>query len=271
VDLQLTEKIVVITGTSSGIGPATALTVAAEGGLPILVARSSTDKLEKAKAAEIEGAGGTAYVCTADVTDSAAPNRVIATVLEQHGRVDALVNNAGGLHISTSFLDTDEQWLATFDLDFHAARGMSRAAVPATLASGGGSLVHISSDSGRLPEIGNVDYAATKLPRLALSKSLATEFSPQGVRSNVVVSGPTRTELHDRPGGFAEQAAKIWGIDKEGAVDRMAARLLTRRLGRAEGLANVIAYRVTPLSHQVTAAEWSVDGGIQRQVWFQWR
>jgi NAD(P)-dependent dehydrogenase (short-subunit alcohol dehydrogenase family) len=271
VDLQLTEKIVVLTGASSGIGRATALTVAAEGGLPILVARSSTDKLEKAKAAEIEGAGGTAYVCTADVTDSAAPNRVIATVLEQHGRVDALVNNAGGLHISTSFLDTDEQWLATFDLDFHAARGMSRVAVPATLASGGGSLVHISSDSGRLPEIGNVDLAATKLPRLALSKSLATEFSPQGVRSNVVVSGPTRTELHDRPGGFAEQAAKIWGIDKEGAVDRMAARLLTRRLGRAEGLANVIAYRVTPLSHQVTAAEWSVDGGIQRQIWFQWR
>jgi NAD(P)-dependent dehydrogenase (short-subunit alcohol dehydrogenase family) len=117
-----------------------------------------------------------------------------------------------------------------------------------------------------LPEIGNVDYAATKLPRLALSKSLATEFSPQGVGSNVVVSGPTRTELYDRPGGFAEQAAKIWGIDKEGAVDRMAARLLTRRLGRAEGLANVIAYLVTPLSHQVTAAEWSVDGGIQRQV-----
>jgi NAD(P)-dependent dehydrogenase (short-subunit alcohol dehydrogenase family) len=143
---------------------------------------------------------------------------------------------------------------------------MSRVAVPATLASGGGSLVHISSDSGRLPEIGNVDYAATKLPRLALSKSLATEFSPQGVRSNVVVSGPTRTELYDRPGGFAEQAAKIWGIDKEGAVDRMAARLLTRRLGRAEDLANVIAYLVAPLSHQVTAAEWSVDGGIQRQV-----
>ncbi len=263
-DLQLTEKIVVITGASSGIGRATALTVAAEGGIPILVARS-TDKLEKAKA-EIEGAGGTAYVCTADVTDSAAPNRA-ATVLEQHGRVDALVNNAGGLHIRTSFLDTtDEQWLATFDLDFHAARGMSRAAVPATLASGGGSLVHVSSDSGRLPEIGNVDYAAAKLPLLALSKSLATEFSPQGVRSNVVVSGPTRTELYDRPGGFAEQAAKIWGIDKEGAVDRMAARLLTRRLGRAEDLANVIAYLVTPLSHQVTAAEWSVDGGIQRQV-----
>jgi NAD(P)-dependent dehydrogenase (short-subunit alcohol dehydrogenase family) len=264
-DLQLTDKVVVVTGASSGIGRATALMLAAEGAIPVLVARS-TDKLEKAKA-EIEAFGGTAYVCAADVTDPAAPNHVIAAVLPQYGRIDALVNNAGGLHVRTSFLDTtDEQWLATFDLDFHAARRMSRAAVPVMLLAGGGSLVHVSSDSGRLPEIGNVDYAAAKLPLLALSKSLATEFSPQGIRSNVVVSGPTRTELYDRPGGFAEQAAKIWGIDKESAITRMADRLLTRRLGQAEDLAQVIAYLVSPLSRQVTAAEWSVDGGIQRQV-----
>jgi NAD(P)-dependent dehydrogenase (short-subunit alcohol dehydrogenase family) len=239
--------------------------VAAEGGIPILVARSA-DKLEEAKA-EIEAAGGAASVYAADVTDSATPDRVIAGVLEQHGRIDALVNNAGGLHIRTSFLATsDKQWLATFDLDFHAARRMSRAAVPAMLASGSGSLVHVSSDSGRLPEIGNVDYAAAKLPLLALSKSLAIEFSPQGVRSNVVVSGPTRTPLYERPGGFAEQAAKIWGIDKESAIARMEERLLTGRLGQSEDVAQVIAYLVSPLSHQVTAAEWSVDGGIQRQV-----
>jgi NAD(P)-dependent dehydrogenase (short-subunit alcohol dehydrogenase family) len=264
-DLQLTDKVIVITGASSGIGRAAALTVAAEGAIPVLVARGA-DKLEKAQA-EIEGAGGAAYVYAADVTDPAAPDRVIAAVLERYDRIDGLVNNAGGLHVRTSFLDTtDEQWLATFDLDFHAARRMSRAAVPAMLAGGGGSLVHVSSDSGRLPEIGNVDYAAAKLPLLALSKSLAIEFSPQGIRSNVVVSGPTRTELYDRPGGFAEQAAKIWGIDKESAITRMADRLLTRRLGQAEDLAQVIAYLVSPLSRQVTAAEWSVDGGIQRQV-----
>jgi NAD(P)-dependent dehydrogenase (short-subunit alcohol dehydrogenase family) len=263
--LHLTEMVVVITGASSGIGAATALTVAAEGGIPVLVARS-IDKLEKVKT-EIEDVGGTAFVCAADVTDTDAPDRVISAVLEQYGRIDALVNNAGGLHIRTSFLTTtDKQWLSTFDLDFHSARRMTRAAVPAMLENGCGSLVHVSSDSGRMPEIGNVDYAAAKLPLLALSKSLATEFSPQGVRSNVVVSGPTRTELYDRPGGFAEQAAQIWGIDKEAAVTRMADRLMTRKLGKAEDLAYVIAYLVSPLSHQVTAAEWSVDGGIQRQV-----
>jgi NAD(P)-dependent dehydrogenase (short-subunit alcohol dehydrogenase family) len=256
-ELQLTDKVIIITGAASGIGQATARLLTEEGAIVVGVDRNPIDT----------GLGARGTAVQADVTDPAAPDRVIAAVLERYDRIDGLVNNAGGLHVRTSFLDTtDEQWLATFDLDFHAARRISRAAVPAMLASGGGSLVHVSSDSGRRPEIANVDYAAAKLPLLALSKSLAIEFSPQGIRSNVVVSGPTRTELYDRPGGFAEQAAKIWGIDKESAINRMAAMLLTRRLGQAEDVARVIAYLVSPLARQVTAAEWSVDGGIQRQV-----
>src|SRR5207237_389532 len=86
---------------------------------------------------------------------------------------------------------------------FHAARRMSRAAVPAMLAGGGGSLVHVGSDSARLPEVGNMDYAAAKLPLLALSTSLATELSPQGIRPNVVIPGPTRTPPDHPPGEVA--------------------------------------------------------------------
>jgi len=257
VDLQLTGNVVIVTGAASGIGQATARLLTEEGAVVVGVDR---DPIESGL-----GTGGTAV--QADVTDSATPDRVIATVLEQHGRIDALVNNAGGLHVRTSFLDTtDEQWLATFDLDFHAARRMSRAAVPALLANGGGSLVHVSSESGRMPEIGNLDYAAAKLPLLALSASLATEFSPRSIRSNVVNAGPTRTPLYDRPGGFSEQVAEIWGIDKESAITRMTERVLTRRLGEADDVARVIAYLVSPLSSQVTAAEWSVDGGAHHQV-----
>jgi NAD(P)-dependent dehydrogenase (short-subunit alcohol dehydrogenase family) len=117
-----------------------------------------------------------------------------------------------------------------------------------------------------MPEIGNLDYAAAKLPLLALSSSLATEFSPRGIRSNVVNAGPTRTPLYDRPGGFSEQIAEIWGIDKESAIARMEERTLTRRLGQADDVAQVIAYLVSPLSRQVTAAEWSVDGGAHHRL-----
>ena len=190
-DLQLTDKVVVVTGAASGIGQASARLLTEEGAIVVGVDRDPIDTEPGALVTAVQ----------ADLTDPATPDRVIATVVEQHGRIDALVNNAGGLQARTSFLEiTDEQWLATFSLNFHAARRMSRAAVPAMLASGGGSLVHLGSDSARLPEVGNLDYAAAKLALLALSTSLATEFSPQGIRSNVVVPGPTRTPLYDRPG-----------------------------------------------------------------------
>ena len=130
--------------------------------------------------------------------------------------------------------------------------------MPAMLAGGGGSLVHLGSDSARLPEIGNLDYAAAKLPLLALSTSLATEFSPQGIRSNIVVPGPTRTPLYDRPGGFGDQAAELWGTDKETAITRMVTEirpLLTGRMGKPDDIAQVVAYLVSPLSRQVTAAD----------------
>ncbi|MDT2009979.1 SDR family oxidoreductase [Rhodococcus opacus] len=125
------------------------------------------------------------------------------------------------------------------------------------------------SHSARLPEVGNLDYAAAKLALLALSTSLATEFGPQGIRSNVVVPGPTRTPLYDRPGGFGDQAADVWGIDKEAAITRMVTEirpLLTGRMGQPDDLAQVVAYLVSPLSRQVTAAEWGVDGGAQRHI-----
>jgi NAD(P)-dependent dehydrogenase (short-subunit alcohol dehydrogenase family) len=137
-DLQLTDKVVVVTGAASGIGQATASLLTEEGAIVVGVDRDQIDTAP--------GARGTAV--QADLTDPATPDRVIATVLEQHGRIDALVNNAGGLQARTSFLDiTDGQWLATFNLNFHAARRMSRAAVPTMLASGGGSLVHLGGQT----------------------------------------------------------------------------------------------------------------------------
>ncbi len=213
-DLCLTDKVIVVTGAASGIGQATARLLTEEGAVVVGVDRDPVDA----------GPGARGSAVLADLTDPATPDRVIAAVLERHGRIDALVNNAGGLQARTSFLDiTDKQWLAAFDLNFHAARRMSRAAVPAMLAGGGGSLV----------------------------------------------PGPTRTPLYDRPGGFGDQAAELWGIDKESAITRMVTEirpLLTHRMGQPDDIARVVAYLVSPLSCQVTAAEWNVDGGALRQV-----
>jgi NAD(P)-dependent dehydrogenase (short-subunit alcohol dehydrogenase family) len=260
VDLELSNRVVIVTGAAAGIGQATASLLSAEGAVVVGVDR---DDVESGLADE-----GSAI--RADLTDTASAPRIIETVLKRYGRIDGLVNNAGGLQLHGGFLDiTEAQWLDSFQLNFHAARRMSQAALPALLDDVGGSMVHVASESARLAAPFNPDYAAAKLALLSMSKALATEFTQSGVRSNIVTPGMTRTPLYERPGGFGDQIAEALGTDREGAIDQVLTTirpLLTGRIGQPDDVARVIAYLISPLSSQVTAAEWVVDGGALPQI-----
>ena len=220
--LQLDDMVVLVTGSAAGIGAATAALLTAEGAIVVGVDR---DEVES-------GLGDEGSAIQADLTDPANPGWIIETVMERYDRLDGLVNNAGGLQLHTGFLGiTEEQWLDAFQLNFHAARRMSQAALPALLDRDGGSIVHVASESARLPAVFNPDYAAAKLALLSLSKSLATEFTPQGVRSNIVTPGMTRTPLYDRPGGFGDQIADALGTDRERAIQQVVTSIRRYWLG----------------------------------------
>src|SRR5215204_3520113 len=184
--------VVLITGASSGIGAATARLVAKQDGLPVLSARRA-DRLETL-AQELPGA----LVVPADVRDPEQVRQLAETVLEHHGRVDVLVNNAGqGLHLPLEQVSL-EDLVAITELNFYAPLVAMQAVIPAMRNQGKGAIVNISSGTSRMVLPGVGSYAATKSALNMLSLVAREELAPDGIVVSVVYPSVTATEFHER-------------------------------------------------------------------------
>jgi 3-oxoacyl-[acyl-carrier protein] reductase len=253
-DLELRDKVCVVTGASSGIGLETARRLSAEGASVLMVARDA-ERLEAAA-----GEVGAEWVA-ADVTDPEADERIVATCAEQMGGIDALVNNAG-----TSFarpLDelTDEDWNGQWELHVMAPMRLMRAAAPRMARRGGGRIVNVCSSAGKRPSLTNAAYSVTKAAQLSLSRIFADAFAAQGVLVNAVAPGPVSSPLWTAEGGLADQTAERRGVSHADAMQAQAAKVPLGRFGEPGEIADVITFLCSARASDVTGAAWSVDGG----------
>ena len=192
---------VLVTGASSGIGEATARTLAARGGKVALVARRA-DRLEKL-ASEIAGRGHTALAIEADITDQEQAVAAVERTVGDFGRLDVLVNNAGVMLLGPLAGAPTEEWDRMIDINVKGLLYMTHAAVPHLLEGAGDSprgvtdIVNISSVAGRVASAGAGVYNLTKFGVGAVSESMRKELSRQGVRITIVEPGAVSTELVD--------------------------------------------------------------------------
>ncbi|MFD9794915.1 SDR family NAD(P)-dependent oxidoreductase [Streptomyces sp. NPDC059070] len=266
-DLHLSGRSAVVTGASKGIGLAVVGALLDEGAHVVAVSRGTSPELEKLARPEL-------VHLRADLMDPDAPARAVARAVEAFGRLDVLVNNAGGPPpgISlprTSFLDAaDADWPAMFEFNLFTAVRAVRAALPHLLARGG-SVVNVSTGLARQPAVGNAEYGAAKAALNSLTKVLSEEYAPQGVRFNTVSPGAVRTAWWTEEGGAADIIAAMAGADRDTVMDTLAPQMMnvsTGRLITPEEIADVVALLASPRSGSTTGADFVVDGGYVKAL-----
>ena len=250
-DLGLSERSAIVTGGSRGIGLAIAQALAAEGANVTICARNE-DGLDAAAALIAEG-GSEVLTVVADVTDADDCARLIDGAAERVGGIDVLVNNAGA---SVRADDIEEAWRASFELNTLAVVRLMELAKPHLAnAEGGGSIVNISSIFGR-ESGGSGQYNATKSALIAASKNYALAWASDGVRVNNVAPGSIAF-----PGGSWGQRLES---DPEGMAAFIEANIAAGRFGRADEVADVVAFIASPRASWLVGATINVDGGQSR-------
>lgn len=250
-DLQLTGKVVVVTGGAKGIGEGICRLLAAEGALPVIVGRSAEDN--QAAAARIAAAGGLAGCVSAELSDPLACAGAVAQIRERYGRIDGLVNNAGvndGVSLEhgsyREFVDSLHKNLVHYYL-------MAQHCLPALKASRG-AIVNIGSKTAETGQGGTSAYAAANGGRHALTREWAVELLGYGIRVNAVVVAECMTPLYRAWIGSAPDPAAL--------QQRIANTIpLGRRFTTVDEIANTVAFLLSERSSHTTGQLLHVDGG----------
>jgi 7-alpha-hydroxysteroid dehydrogenase len=248
---RLTDKVALVTGAGRGIGQAVALAFAEMGADVVCAAR--TEKEIEATAARARGFGRRALALCCDVTDPGQLEGAAARTMADFGRIDLLVNNAGG-YPPMPFLDMDlPSWEWCFKFNLTSAFVLTRACLPHMLAGGGGAVLNISSAAGRIVRKNFAAYGTAKAALSFMTKQLGAEFAPR-VRVNALAVGAVETSAL-RPFLTDELRAQMESMTP------------MRKIGSVEDVALAALWLCSPAGGWVTGKVVEVDGGIESTNW----
>jgi 3-oxoacyl-[acyl-carrier protein] reductase len=245
VDLGLGDRVCLVTGSTGGIGLATARLLAEEGASVVTCGRGGAP-----------GIGEHLHV-RADLSRPGEPERAVA----EAGAPDILVNNVGDAYQARFDELSDEQWDALWQLNVMSYVRAIRAVLPGMRERGRGVIVNVSSTAGKRPSTAMPNYSVTKAAVLSLSRLVADVYAREGIRCNAVTPGPTATSAWLGDGGLADQQAERSGSSREEVLAAVGAGRPLGRLAEPEEIGAVIAFLCSDRAAYVTGAAWSVDGG----------
>jgi len=250
--MRLQDKVAIITGAGSGMGRVAAQMFAAEGA-KVLVAEY--DEKAGAETADlVRAAGGEATFARTDVSNESDAAAMVAAAKDRYGRVDVLYNNAGVMpELDHSVVDTDvATWDQVMAINVRGVFLGCKYAIPHMVEQGSGSVINISSFVALLGcSVPQDAYTASKGAVLSLTRSLAVQFGPRGVRSNAICPGPIETPM-----------LMDWLVKDEAARQKRLARNPTGRFGKPEEIVHVAIYLASDESRWTNGAHFVIDGGI---------
>ncbi len=254
-DLGLRDRVCVVTGSTAGIGRATAALLAAEGA-HVVVSGRDADRVEQARVET-----GAVLGVAGDLAAPGGPEGVVERAVRELGRIDVLVNNVGTAYQASFEELSDGQWDELWQLNVMGYVRAIRAALPSMRAAGHGVIVNVASTSAKRPSTSMPNYSVTKAAVLSLSRLVADLYAGDGIRCNAVAPGPTATPAWLAAGGLADQAAERSGRTREQVIAAMGAGRPLGRFGEPDEIAAVVAFLCSERAGYVTGAAWSADGG----------
>jgi 2-hydroxycyclohexanecarboxyl-CoA dehydrogenase len=244
----LENKVAIVTGAGSGLGRGMAIRLAEEG------AKVAIFDINQSGAEETRAQIGQASVHDVDIADYEACRSAIAEVHSHYGRIDVLVNNAGW-DKAMPFMETDPAlWERIVAVNLTGPLNMHHNVIPHMLAQGGGKIINIASDAGRVGSSGEAVYSACKGGVIAFGKTLSRELGRKGVLVNTVCPGPSDTPLFADFAGEGEAGEKLKAS--------LARSIPLKRLGTADDIAGIVAFLASDDANFIVGQTISVSGGL---------